>query len=617
MSGLVALFNRNGRPVDMDACGQMMKACPERGPDGGNVIYIDNVAIGHQLFLLLPEEINDNQPLVSDGIWLTADVRLDNRQELGRHLDLSDTEIVTTSDAKLILLAYLRWGEQCPQHLLGDFAFIVWDNSKQRLFAVRDSLGARDLCYYFNEDQFLIASEISQILAHPDIHPEINDNRVAAYLLGMWDRPEETFYRGITYLSPAHAISVTGDGVDIWRYWSVQPEKIRYKDERQYAEHYRELISEAVRCRLRCVGKVGLSLSGGLDSTFLAALAVSQLSEATGQKRLHSFSYVFDELASCDERAFIRPVVERYGLEATYIHCDDLWAFKDLENWPVSRDYVISDIYALLPAAVRSTANQTGIRALFAGYYGDALMSGGHYWALDMAREGKFGSLIHTAYANWSEFKWRDSFIDFGLRRLVPPVVAQTYRSVRPRQAANLAPGIHEDLPARTDLASRLSPQANNEKTFPGFRQRYETLTGSNFSHNVAIRYQYNHCGMELIQPYYDRRLVEFVLSVPAYVLGRPGSFRHLHRESMSGLLPDEVRLRRRRTTFAPLIHKGIERERLAIRELMNNPLVVKWGYIRRDWLETMLESNYQPSSEWALLFYSIFLELWLQRYWN
>lgn len=617
MSALVAIFNRNGRPVDMGECGQMINACPERGPDGRNVIYLDNVALGHQLFLLLPEEVNDNQPLESDGIWLTADVRLDNRQELGRHLGLSDAEIVTTSDAWLILLAYRRWGDQCPERLLGDFAFIIWDNSRRRLFAARDSLGARDLCYYFDEERFLIASEISHILAHPDIQPEINDNRVAAYLLGMWDRPEETFYRDINYLSPAHAISVTGDRVDMWRYWGAQPEKIRYRDERQYAEHYRDLLSEAVRCRLRCVGKVGISLSGGLDSTFLAALAVPQLAEATGQKRLKSFSYSFDELASCDESAYIHPVVERYGLEATYIPCDDLWAFKDLANWPSSRDYVISDTFAWLPAAVRTKANQSGIRALFAGYYGDALMSGGHYWALDMAREGKFGPLIRTAQANWDEFNWRDSFIDFGLRRLVPPSVARTYRSVRPRKAVSIAPGIHEDLPARTDLSSRLSPQANNEKTPPGFRQRYETLTGSNFSHNVAIRYQYNNCGMELIQPYYDRRLVEFVLSVPAYVLGRPGSFRRLHRESMSGLLPDEVRLRRRRTSFAPLIHKGIERERGAIRDLMSNPLVVRWGYIRRDWLEKMLKSNYQPSSEWAVLFYSIFLELWLQRYWN
>ena len=616
MSGIVAIFNRDRRPVDPAEWEAMLQARVERGPDGSRVQGAGEIAVAHQLFRLLPEELGEEQPLLMEDLILSADARLDNRAELARALDLDVVRIATTSDAHLILLAYRRWGLRCPEHLLGDFAFVLWDTARRRLFAARDALGARDACYYVDGTLGLVASEVAHILAHPAIRARINDNRVAAFLAGVWDRPEETFFRDIHYLPPAHALCVTTDGVDFWRYSEILPASVRYPDERQYAERYRELLTEAVRCRLRVAGTIGISLSGGLDSTSLAALAAPLLPAATGQARLKSFSYTFDELDSCDEREYIRPVVERYDLEASWVPADNLWTFKDLARWPVARDYIISDVYAWLPAAVREAAAGSGVRALLAGYFGDTLMSGGHYWALDMAREGKFGLLARTARANWGAFARRDSFFDFGLRRLIPPGVAKFYRRIRPRRAAAVAPGIHGDLLSRTDLAGRLSPAPAPGRTPPGYRQRYDSLTGSNFSQSVIIRHQYNRCGMELLEPYYDRRLVEFVLAVPAYVLGRPGSYRRLHRAAMEGLLPDPVRLRAQRTTFAPLLRKGLAREGEAIRRLMARPLVVEREYINADWLEAQLESDYEPSASWSLLLRTIFLELWLQRYW-
>ncbi len=137
----------------------------------------------------------------------------------------------------------------------------------------RDALGARDVCYYVDEQVCLVASEITQILAHPRIRPAVNENKLVAFLAFLWDKPEESFYEHIHYLPPAHGMTVSKNRVSMWRYWDVDPQaQIRYKDERDYADHYLELLREAVRCRLRSVGPVGISLSGGLDSTSLAAL---------------------------------------------------------------------------------------------------------------------------------------------------------------------------------------------------------------------------------------------------------------------------------------------------------------------------------------------------------
>lgn len=595
----------------------MLAAQPERGPDGTSAHLDKEIALGHQLFRLLPEEAGEVQPITLGNLVLSADVRLDNRLELARLLGIDAGRQAETSDAMLILLAYRHWGEQCLEKFLGDFAFLLWDGDRRCLFAARDVLGARDLHYFLQGDLCLLASSVSHILAHPNVTPRINDEKIGTYLAALPEKPESTFYQDIYFLPPAHGISITTEDTRVWRYWDAKPQTVRYSDERDYSDRYRELLTEAVRCRLRIVGEVGVSMSGGLDSPTLAALAAPLLPELTGQARLKSFSYSFNELESCDERFFIRPVAEQYNLETTYIPCDHRWSFKDIHEWPVSRDYLNSDVYAWLPAAVREIGARAGIRGLLAGYFGDTLMGGGHYWALDMARDKKISLLGQTTRANWGKFDWRDSFLEFGLRRFIPLEISRAYRRVRPRKVESIAPGIHQELFGRIDRHKVQSPLPSPDRTPPGFRQRYQALTGSNFSQSVVIRHQYNRCGMELLEPYYDRRLVEYVLSIPAYILGRPGSHRRLHREAMIGLLPEEVRLRSRRTSFVPLLRKGLTLEMNNLRQLMARPLVVERGYIRADWLAMQLTRQYEPSPEWSLLFKSIFLELWLQRYWS
>lgn len=620
MSRLFGVFHQNGAPIERTVLDAMITVGPERGVDGMGIAIDGTAGLGVKQFRLTPEETEEEQPLALDNLLLVADCRLDNRRELGQRLGLAQEQLARVSDAMLILLSYREWGDDCPRRLLGDFVFVIWDNHRQRLFAARDAMGARGLCYTCIDGVFLIASEIAQLLAHPAVQPRVNDDRVAAFLVNLWDKLEETFLRDIFYLPPAHTLSVTADGIERQLFWEFQPRSIRYRKESEYADHYRELLTESVRSRLRVRGPVGISLSGGLDSTSLAALAAPMLPAETGQTRLKSFSYTFDELKSCDERAYIRPVVERYGLDATYIPSDEQWSFKNLPNLPSSPEYIFSDAFAWLPMSVISSASKAGVRSLIAGYYGDVLMTGEHYWALDMAREWRLGLLGRTVWGNRSAIRWRNSFIDSGLRRLIPSQMSQAYRQIWPRRAVAVAPGIHEDLLARTDLKNRLLP-ATPPSTLraPGLPQRYQNMMGSVFSQVFATsRILYNQQGMELSLPYFDRRLVEFVLSVPAYIIGRPGNDRALHRAAMNGRLLEEVRLRRNPTSFLPLLVKGIrDKEKDSIIRFMTDPLVVDRGYIRGDWLAAQLDRNYEPSLDGSLLLKSIFLELWLKRYWK
>src|SRR6476620_11484976 len=147
MSGLAALYRRDGRPVDRAAVRAMLEAIPYRGPDGMWVRLFGEVGLGYGKLGITPEEQDEQQPLVSPrtGCAIIADVRLDNRDDLLARLP--DRVTTTVSDAELILRAYETWGADAALRLLGDFAFVVWDPRQQRLVCARDVRGQRGLFY--------------------------------------------------------------------------------------------------------------------------------------------------------------------------------------------------------------------------------------------------------------------------------------------------------------------------------------------------------------------------------------------------------------------------------------------------------------------------------------
>ncbi|MFZ1575487.1 MAG: asparagine synthase-related protein, partial [Chromatiaceae bacterium] len=340
------------------------------------------------------------------------------------------------------LAAFRRWGETCPERLLGDFVFAVWDLAERRLFLARDALGGRGLCYHFDGRRCLFASEIGQILDSPDWEARINEGKVADYLADLTHEQEETFFQSILYVAPAHSLTITGQGTRKRRYWDIDPEaRIRYRDDREYAEHFREILTAATRCRMRSIGPIGLSLSGGLDSTLLAAITTGLLPRThPTQSRLKTFSYVFDPHKASDEREYILPVAERYGLDAHYLPCDDKWALRDLPRWPVERDYIWCEAYSWLVVAVAEAARAAGCRVLLSGLYGDELFLGGDYWAAELLREWRFRELFRHWRANSEYVCWQRDLMHHGLRQLLPAGLKRNLRRLKPRPAHHAPP---------------------------------------------------------------------------------------------------------------------------------------------------------------------------------
>lgn len=619
MSGICGLVDFDGAPPDPEVLHGLVASASYRGPDGVREWLEGPAAFAHLAFHVTPESRRERQPLVSaDGRQaLVADARLDNRDELIAALRPELPPQPT--DADLILAAYRRWGTHCPERLLGDFVFAIWEPAEQRLTLVRDALGGRSLCYWRNGARFVFASEVGQILDLAGFPLRLNDAKIARYLLHLGEEQEETFFQSVYYCPPAHVLTISRQGIAKRRYWEVDPgARIRYADDRDYAAHFLDLVTAAVRCRLRSTGQVGISLSGGQDSTLLAAVA-ARLLPAAGlpQSRLKSFSYVFDELASCDEREYIRPVVERCGLEATYLPADDKWTFKDPAHWPVERDYLWSDAYVLLPLTVAQAARDAGCRVLLNGQFGDALFVGGAYWAADLLRDGRLGDLTRALMAHRREIDWRRDLLRHGLAELLPPTLWRAYRRWRPGRAAWMQSGLHPDLMARTGLAQRWAREERDRRySAPGQWRRLRALIDSSWSNGAGeVRKLYNRLGLEVESPYYDRRILELVMAVPADQLGRPWRNRWVQRNAMRGLLPEAVCERRTKTGFEPLMERGLrERELAGIRRLFEDARCVHGGYVDPGWLRRVLSGPAPPVDDLYGLWLFASLELWLRR---
>ncbi|HEY9875190.1 MAG TPA: lasso peptide isopeptide bond-forming cyclase, partial [Candidatus Obscuribacterales bacterium] len=303
MSAIAGIYYLDNRTVDPADLKRMVDILAHRGSDGCNIWSEGSIGFGHRMLWTTPESLLETLPLVNDTgeIVITADARIDNRDELIAVLKISDRPVEKITDSQLILSAYEQWGENCPEQLVGDFAFAIWDRRKQVLFCARDHFGVKPFYYYSSGQSFIFATEIKALLCLPDVPRRLNEVKVADYLASPTDDTAITFYKEIFRLPPAHRLTVSHEGITLQSYWSLDPSReLRLGSDEEYASAFRKLFTEAVRCRLRSAFPVGSMLSGGLDSSSITCVA-RQLLAGDKNSQLHTFSAIFDKMTQCDE----------------------------------------------------------------------------------------------------------------------------------------------------------------------------------------------------------------------------------------------------------------------------------------------------------------------------
>jgi asparagine synthase (glutamine-hydrolysing) len=544
MSAIWGVCHFDGQTVTADASNALQQALAAFGPDGGKTWASGTVAMGHHLWQVAPESPYESQPWhdAISGLTLVADARLDNRGDLLAAFGLSRSRGAICPDSQLILRAYQQWGADCANKLRGDFAFAIWDERARQLFCARDIFGVKPFYYHTGVQRVVWASSLHAVLAVPGMSRELDDVALAALLRRHQVPLARTWHRAVRKLSPGHAMLVNPTGCQSWAYWDPrQSPELHLPSEADYVDGLRDLVQRAVADRVRSIHPIGAHLSGGLDSSAIAAMAARQLRARGESLTAFSWSPPPDPTDTdwTDERARVQAVCHQEDIPCYYTPVQvyqTVWdSLTPLDHPPPFRQ----------EAWVRQQARSRGIRVLLSGWGGDELATfNGRGYLTNLFRRGRWWHMLRLCreYRERYGHRVRGQLFNNAILPLVPDALL---RLLPTDQLPPYMTDRHE-LPAllQTDVAQRLSqvhtaPERLLRSRVGGremqlallahghLTERIDTWTAAGLSQGVEYRY-----------PFLDRRVVEFCLGLPPEMYFNHGWKRYLFRRAMEGILP-------------------------------------------------------------------------------
>ncbi len=553
MSVIAGIWSFNGEIPVAETCQSMLHALNMYGLDDTAQYTGSSIALGRCLLRLLPEDDFDVQPLSATGVTaLVADIRLDNRVELGRELGLSSQQTAVMADSAMLLAVWQRWQEKCVEHLSGAFSFAVWNQQEQHLFLARDHTGERPLFYASTANCFAFASMPKGLHPLSFVGSDVDEDYVARYLMVTSIAIERSIFRRIHCLPPGHALSIRPDRKKLWRYWQTGhlPE-LRLGSPEEYLDCFRERFDRAVRVRLRTRGSIGAQLSGGLDSASVAATA-ARLLGAEGRnltcftavprpdfKAAASSTHFFDEGPAAAEVAAFHPNICHVMVESSATSFLDILDFNNnLYDHPC-----FGPNNEVWTNAIMAQARERGITLVLNGSCGNSTLSYEGLPALSTwLRGGEWATLarvvrqIRSAHSASLRLMLRHALwpsLPFWLRRVTDPHMRTFTLDYSP-----LRREIVERLGLRRDAMNEMSATSLDPRN-----QLHSLLTyGDPSDINIAPQAGWQ---LDSRDPTYDPGVVEFCLTVPLEEFLRGGELRSLARRAMVGRLPSSTLKRR------------------------------------------------------------------------
>jgi asparagine synthase (glutamine-hydrolysing) len=487
------------------------------------------VGFGHTLLRDSLDSKGEHQPRTLDGqVWITADARIDGRAELISALRATGRQLETEATAaELILHAYGAFGDAFLQHLIGDFAFALWDSRTATLLCARDHFGVRPFFYAKTGSAFVFGTDLDALLEHPSIATRLDEEAIGDFLLfGACQNSESSIYRDIKRLPAASRLCVTQEALSISRYWGLpQRDEIRYTDYIEYVDQFRDIFSKAVNERAETL-RVAIELSGGMDSSSIAATLATD--KQTAARTVTAYTINNEGLVPDDREAYYASIVASHlGIPIVEQASRNYALFERFDQPALVTAEPAA--YSLL-AAQHDTFSQivaSGTRVLLTGQGGDAVFGGASpsprgYWRPAYALQRLveiYGHIRHTG-----------TLRGLGLRSALMTALG------RSEWHPDFPDWIDADFAKRTHLHDRWQTGwkiiddavgSHCQLAVPWLSsvfENYETLKMP-----LVVRY-----------PFFDVRLVDFLIHTPNYI----NSGKKIVRDAMRGKLPEAVRAR-------------------------------------------------------------------------
>jgi asparagine synthase (glutamine-hydrolysing) len=545
----------------------MLEALMAHGPDGhsqlpncANACH-HPIALGHRLLRITAEDAFESQPLASiSNLILVADARIDNRDALAALLDIPGNTLGTTPDSAFILAAWQRWGPECLQHLVGSFAFALWDPRAQQLFLARDHAGDRPIYYAAGSGFFAFATTARALRACPGISSELDTRQLVRDLMGLPPDPTCSRFRDICALAAGHSLLITASKPNptqhrYWKVFSLAP--IRFARDPEYVEAFLEIFEEAVRCRLRSTGALATELSAGLDSAAVAATA-ARLLASTGAPLLAytavpcpGFSgivprgFIADEGPYAAEVAALYPNLQHHRVDSTASNMlDELARIFSLLDIPHAA--ALNQVWSSL---IFDRAAAAGVKVMLAGSLGNFTVS---YSGADILRP----LYRSRRYLTAARMAWRlrsiglssgrnaasltlFAHLPWALRRLIDPLIRTHHLG---------STGLHPAAARAHHALDQLRRYHHTCASALPHLMESQFLRNQYGDYNAATSAAW---GIDVRDPTADKRVFEFCAAIPPeqFVVGNQS--RSLIRRAMEGRLPPATLSRTEKGTQA------------------------------------------------------------------
>ena len=550
----------------------------------------------------------DRQPFVDRDkmVAILADCRLDNRKELYKELAVETTR----RDAELLLRAYEQWGPGMAEHLVGDFALVVWDWRRGRVLAVRDHLGAKPLYCAFGHRNIAFASDVEILVQFLKSRPQPDDQLVVEHLLMRYRSVDRTFWNDVKRIPGGHLLLATESHCDVRAYWDPPTDEVGTQDIGETQTELRRLFFRSVERRLETDRPLIAHLSGGIDSSSIVCVADRIYAAGPAREPMKLVSALYPDI-ECDETPFISAVRRetRFEWEGWEAHDE---GFPDLSSpslgGPGMGVYFSSD----LEIGVRA-----GARVVLSGQGGDQL-GGCSGVGEDRVGQDLFRFLIRSVVGRGIPGGIRLARLRY-LARLATPI--RVRRSLGRIRGRFIAPNWLERR--WTDLAGELVasgyPSPSALPTTQVRSLHWAELTSPALGLTIDIEQRRAaKFGLEMRFPFLDKELVEFVLSVPFHHWPAPTPYARLQRDFLADLLPTEVRERTEKTVFSPAVARRVKSGLPDLRRLFFKGEWTSARYVNRTRAQALLaraEASQDGSdfSLWRGVWGIATLEAWLR----
>src|ERR1043166_3065227 len=591
MCGIAGIVNLNPHArVDEARLKRMRDVLRHRGREGGGLWIDGPVGLGHRR-LSIVDLAGGHQPMANEdeSVWITYNGEFYNHAALRPGLEAAGHVYRTRSDTETILHLYEEDGERCVEKLQGMFAFAIWDKNHGRLLLARDRLGIKPLYYAITDDEIVFASEIKAILASGAVRPEFNEAVLPEFLANRFVAGDETFFRGIHKLMPGRTFSWSmPDGVARRRYWKPPaPDERTDVSLERAASDVRDRLSAVVRSHLMSDVPLGLFLSGGLDSSAIAALMAPMVREP-----IRSFSVGFAE-AEANELGYARLVADAVGAEHREIVLKPEEFFSALPNLIWHEDEPIAHASSVPLHFVSRLARQH-VKVVLTGEGSDELFLGYPWYRATVWNE-RLGRMYFPFMPDKLRVRTK------ALARRLP----RRLRRYTERSFLALDPGprglFYENFAVFPDrlrgniLADRALAECD---PYTECLRRYEESDGDMLARMSAADLQTYLVELLMKQdqmsmaasiesrvPFLDHAFVEHVVRLPSSLKVRGLTTKAVLREAVKDLVPKEILTRGKmgfpvpmgkwlRGAFAPLVDEFVLSPRARERGLFNRAAV-------------------------------------------